>query len=193
MGTTSTSTSPTSWAANSRISAATLVDADHRARVATTSRLTGPTRNGTTERSLEPQKNLTRKQEILARYQSDPVRSRSPLVDPERFYRNYVEMKDDPKTLDRKALFLTFLYVAQSRTTTDRSAAIISARSSAQVRTPRMGGHLRSVGRYASSTRCSARSTSTRSSGSRWASGWGGSTGSSPLPRTTYVAAGSCQ
>jgi hypothetical protein len=78
-----------------------------RARRATTSRITGPTRNGTTERSLEPQKSLTHKQEILARYQSDPVRSRSPLVDPERFYRNYVEMKDDPKTLDRKALFLT--------------------------------------------------------------------------------------
>jgi hypothetical protein len=88
---------------------------------------------------LEPQKSLTRKQEILARYQSDPVRSRSPLVDPERFYRNYVEMKDDPETIDRKALFLTFLYkfarhewvgisaawdsiptMGQSRTTTDK-------------------------------------------------------------------------
>jgi hypothetical protein len=43
-------------------------------------------------------------------YRDDPVRSRSPLVDPEHFYRNYVEMKDDPETLDRKALFLTFLY-----------------------------------------------------------------------------------
>jgi len=88
---------------------------------------------------LEDQKNLARKKEVLGRYQSDPVRSRKPLVDPARFYRNYVEMKDDPGSFDRKTLLLSFLYkfarhewvgisaawdeiptMAQSRTTTDR-------------------------------------------------------------------------
>jgi hypothetical protein len=38
------------------------------------------------------------------------VRSHSPLPDPERFYRNCVVMRDDPRTLDRTTLLLTFLY-----------------------------------------------------------------------------------
>jgi len=59
---------------------------------------------------LEDEKNLTVKKAILAGYQKDAVRSRKPLVDPEAFYRNYVVMKDDPTTLDRKTLLLTFLY-----------------------------------------------------------------------------------
>jgi hypothetical protein len=88
---------------------------------------------------LEDEKNLVLKKETLARFQDNPVRSRSPLPDPERFYRNYVEMKDDPATFDRKTLLLTFIYkfarhewvgisaawdgipnMAQSKTTTDR-------------------------------------------------------------------------
>lgn len=88
---------------------------------------------------LEDERNLTRKKSTLDRFQSDPVRSRRPLVDPERFYRNYVRMTDDPVSLDRKTLLLTFLYkfarhewvgisaawdgipsMAESRTTTDR-------------------------------------------------------------------------
>jgi hypothetical protein len=59
---------------------------------------------------LEDQKGLTRKQEILTRFQSNPVRSAHPLPDAERFYRNYVTMQDDPRRLDRKTLLLTFLY-----------------------------------------------------------------------------------
>ena len=59
---------------------------------------------------LEDEKNLVKKKEILAGYTSNPVRSKAPLPDPERFYRNYVVMKDDPSTLDRKTLLMTFLY-----------------------------------------------------------------------------------
>ena len=59
---------------------------------------------------LEAEKDLARKKEILARFRAAPVRSRSPLPDPERFYRNYVKLQDDPETLDRKTLLLTFLY-----------------------------------------------------------------------------------
>ncbi|HKD18549.1 MAG TPA: hypothetical protein VKG23_11845 [Thermoanaerobaculia bacterium] len=59
---------------------------------------------------LEDRRELTRKNELLAGYQNNPVRSRKPLPDPEVFYRNYVHMKDDPSTFDRKTLLLTFLY-----------------------------------------------------------------------------------
>ncbi len=59
---------------------------------------------------LEDQKELTRKKEILDAFQANPVRSRRPLPDPERFYRNYVKLQDDPATFDRKTLLLTFLY-----------------------------------------------------------------------------------
>jgi hypothetical protein len=59
---------------------------------------------------LEAEKDLSGKREILARYQAHPVRSKSPLPDPERFYRNYVHLVDDPRTFDRKTLLLTFLY-----------------------------------------------------------------------------------
>ena len=59
---------------------------------------------------LEDQKDLTKKKQLLGRVQANPVRSRKPLPDPERFYRNYVSMQDDPRTLDRKTLLLTFLY-----------------------------------------------------------------------------------
>jgi hypothetical protein len=59
---------------------------------------------------LEERRELTRKNELLAGFQKNPVRSRKPLSDPEVFYRNYVHMKDDPSTFDRKTLLLTFLY-----------------------------------------------------------------------------------
>ena len=59
---------------------------------------------------LEGEKNLAIKKKILAKYQEHPVRSRHPLARPEQFYRNYVVMKDDPATLDRKTLLLTFIY-----------------------------------------------------------------------------------
>ena len=88
---------------------------------------------------LEDEKNLAVKKEILSNYQKNAVRSRRPLPDPERFYRNYVTMKDDPASFDRKTLLLTFLYkfsrhewvgisaawdgiptMAQSKSTTDK-------------------------------------------------------------------------
>ena len=59
---------------------------------------------------LEDQKDLSRKRQILTRFQSNPVRSSHPLPDAEAFYRNHVKMQDDPRTLDRKTLLLTFLY-----------------------------------------------------------------------------------
>jgi hypothetical protein len=58
---------------------------------------------------LEDEKVLTKKQEVLTRFQADPVRGR-PLVDAEVFYRNHIRMQDNPRTLDRKTLLLTFLY-----------------------------------------------------------------------------------
>ncbi len=59
---------------------------------------------------LEGEKNLTRKKEALARFQNLSIRTRAPLADPESFYRNYIGMVDDPRSLDRKTLLLTFLY-----------------------------------------------------------------------------------
>src|ERR1051326_2525440 len=59
---------------------------------------------------LEDAKDLTKKREKLKYFQSNPVRSTKPLVNSEAFYRNYVHMKDDPKTLDRKTLTLTCIY-----------------------------------------------------------------------------------
>jgi hypothetical protein len=88
---------------------------------------------------LESEKDLVKKKALLAGYTDNPVRSRQPLPDPERFYRNYVTMQDDPSTFDRKTLLLTFLYkfarhewvgicaawdgiptIAQSKLTTDK-------------------------------------------------------------------------
>src|SRR5437867_11920949 len=59
---------------------------------------------------LQGQRDLTKKREKLAAFQAHPVRSRRPLADRERFYRNHVVMQDDPQTLDRKTLLRTFLY-----------------------------------------------------------------------------------
>ena len=59
---------------------------------------------------LEAERALANKQRVLAHFQEHPVRSRRPLAAPERFYRNYVTMGDDPRTLDRTTLLLTFLY-----------------------------------------------------------------------------------
>lgn len=59
---------------------------------------------------LEAEKDLTRKKQTLARFRANPVRSRKPLPDPERFYRNYVRLQDDLGSFDRKTLLLTFLY-----------------------------------------------------------------------------------
>ena len=59
---------------------------------------------------LESDQDLTLKRAVLKKYQTEAVRSRKPLADPAAFYRNYVDLVDDPKTLDRKTLLLTCIY-----------------------------------------------------------------------------------
>ena len=59
---------------------------------------------------LAAEKDLAKKRDRLAEFRAHPVRSRRRLVDPARFHRNHVVMRDDPRTLDRKTLLLTFLY-----------------------------------------------------------------------------------
>jgi hypothetical protein len=59
---------------------------------------------------LEAEQNLLKKQATLAHFQNNPVSLRTPLAHPEAFYRNYVELVDDPKTLDRITLLLCAVY-----------------------------------------------------------------------------------
>ena len=59
---------------------------------------------------LEEDKDLTNKRARLKFFQDNPVRSRMPLADPQRFYRNYKRLVDDPSSLDRKTLLLTCIY-----------------------------------------------------------------------------------
>jgi hypothetical protein len=58
----------------------------------------------------EAEKDLAKKRAKLKSFQDNPVKLRTPLADPDAFYRNYVEMKDDPKSLDRMTLMLTGMY-----------------------------------------------------------------------------------
>jgi hypothetical protein len=57
---------------------------------------------------LEDAKDLSQKRKSLEQFQANPVRTRRPVS--ETFYRNYVTMRDDPRSLDRRTLLLTFLY-----------------------------------------------------------------------------------
>jgi len=59
---------------------------------------------------LQSQRDLAKKRDLLAGFQAHRVRSRRPLAEPARFYRNCVTLHDDPRRLDRKTLLLTFLY-----------------------------------------------------------------------------------
>ena len=59
---------------------------------------------------LEAEKDLAKKRAKLKYFQDNPVRLRKPLADPDAFYRNYVVLKDDPKSLDRMTLLLTGMY-----------------------------------------------------------------------------------
>ena len=59
---------------------------------------------------LEAEKDLAKKRARLKYFEDNPVKLRKPLADPDAFYRNYIEMKDDPKTLDRMTLMLTGIY-----------------------------------------------------------------------------------
>ena len=59
---------------------------------------------------FEADKDLAKKRARLQYFKENPVRLRKPLADPQAFYRNCVEMKDDPKSLDRMTLMLTGIY-----------------------------------------------------------------------------------
>ena len=59
---------------------------------------------------FEEAKDLAVKRDRLKYFKDNPVKLRKPLADPEAFYRNYVEMQDDPATLDRMTLMLTCIY-----------------------------------------------------------------------------------
>jgi hypothetical protein len=59
---------------------------------------------------FEEDKDLEKKRSRLKHFQDHPVQMRHPLAHPEIFYRNYVELRDDPKSLDRKTLMLTGMY-----------------------------------------------------------------------------------
>lgn len=59
---------------------------------------------------LEAEQDLAIKRARLQHFKDNPVRLRSPLANPDAFYRNYVEMKDDPTSLDRMTLMLTGIY-----------------------------------------------------------------------------------
>lgn len=59
---------------------------------------------------FEDEKDLEKKRARLKYFQDNPIKLNKPLLDHEAFYRNYVEMKDDPKSLDRITLMLTGMY-----------------------------------------------------------------------------------
>ncbi len=59
---------------------------------------------------FEEDRDLAIKRAKLKSFQDNPVKLRKPLADPDAFYRNYVEMKDDPKSLDKMTLMLTCIY-----------------------------------------------------------------------------------
>jgi len=59
---------------------------------------------------LEDDKDLVNKRAKFQFFQDNPVQLRTPLINPEALYRNYVAMQDDPKTLDRMTLMLTGMY-----------------------------------------------------------------------------------
>lgn len=59
---------------------------------------------------FEDDQDLAKKRARLKYFQDNPVKLRKPLTDPDAFYRNYVEMQDDPKSLDRMTLMLTCIY-----------------------------------------------------------------------------------
>ena len=59
---------------------------------------------------LEAEQNLSKKKQTLTEFQKNPVRLRKPLSDPQAFYRNYVKLVDDPKSLDQVTLLLCAIY-----------------------------------------------------------------------------------
>ena len=83
---------------------------------------------------IEEKKDLTKKRDRLRSFQENPIRSRKPLQDPERFYQNYKQLVDDPETLDRKTLLLTCIYKFARHEWAGISAAWDVVRSMAKAR-----------------------------------------------------------
>lgn len=59
---------------------------------------------------LEEDKDLVKKRNKFKSFQDNPIQLKVPLANPDAFYRNYVDMQDDPKTLDNITLMLTGMY-----------------------------------------------------------------------------------
>lgn len=59
---------------------------------------------------FEQEKNLENKKRKLQEFRDNPVRALKPLENPEKFYQNCVELRDDPRSLDRKTLLMTCIY-----------------------------------------------------------------------------------
>ncbi len=59
---------------------------------------------------FENDKDLAKKRQRLQDFKDNPVKLRTPLKKPEDFYRNYINMQDDPKSLDKMTLMLTGIY-----------------------------------------------------------------------------------
>ncbi|MEI7839215.1 MAG: hypothetical protein WCJ11_01815 [Methylococcaceae bacterium] len=59
---------------------------------------------------LEQDRDLVVKRAKLEYFQNHPVKLRTPLAHPEAFYRNYVDMQDEPASLDKITLLLTGMY-----------------------------------------------------------------------------------
>ncbi|MGR9099360.1 MAG: hypothetical protein ACU826_02225 [Gammaproteobacteria bacterium] len=59
---------------------------------------------------FESEKNLANKRSRLNYFRDNPVRLLEQIADPSFFYRNYVDMKDDPASSDRLTLMLTCIY-----------------------------------------------------------------------------------
>lgn len=59
---------------------------------------------------FEEDKDLETKRAKLKYFQENKVRSKSPLKNPDLFYRNYVHLQDDVSKFDRKTLLLTCIY-----------------------------------------------------------------------------------
>jgi hypothetical protein len=59
---------------------------------------------------IEAEKDLAKKRARLKYFEDNPVKLRKPLAYPDAFYRNYIKMEDDPKSLDRLTLMLTGIY-----------------------------------------------------------------------------------
>jgi hypothetical protein len=59
---------------------------------------------------FEAEQDLANKRAKLAYFKNNPVKLRKPLANPDAFYRNYVEVKEDIGSLDRMTLMLTGMY-----------------------------------------------------------------------------------